>query len=404
MKTRMTELAGCLGMTEASSSPGVLLCWLPLMLGLLAASASGLPVEQLTNPGLESPYLTVNSTNSYGIVSGSFPSGWSDNSRYSGRHTVNVYAQETSGTVSGSAFRATISVQTGFGSGANLELYQNFYAVATRPYVARVWLKSSSSVNVTFGIRMATTPFTPRASTNCQVTSAWTLFTLNLSSATNETLTLEVKHTTPSVTVWVDEASCQVQDGQRGWFVSPDGADINAGTLDAPFQTLARAVTNLNAGDTLYLRGGTYRETLQLPRSGSRANPILVTAHNAEPVTLSGCDALAGPWSPTSNGIYAASAGGSLGFGYNQVFVDGTMQHEARHPDHGSFDLLSPATAALSVSSNYTVTCSAFNGKGDLTGARFFASVGSSWSWQNALIASNKTGTLFLNPATATTT
>ncbi len=404
MKKRIKQRAGCVGMTEASSSLGVLMCGLPLAFGWLAVTARGGAVEQLTNPGLESPYLTVNSTNSYGIVSGSFPSGWSDNSRYTGKHTVNVYAQETGGTVSGTAFRATVSLQSGYGSGANLELYQSVYAVASRLYVARVWLKSSSNVNVTFGMRMSSSPFTQRAVTNCQVTSAWTLFTLNLSSATNETLTFEVKHTTPSVTLWVDEASCEVQDGRREWFVSPDGSDTNAGTLAAPFQTLARAVTNLNVGDTLYLRGGTYRETLQLPRSGTRENPLFVAAYNAEPVTLSGCDALVGPWSFTSNGIYAASAGWTLGSGYGQVFVDGAMQHEARHPDHGSGDLLSPATVSLSVSSNYAVTCSAFDGKGDLTGARFFASVGSSWSWQNALVASNKTGTLFLNPATATTT
>jgi autotransporter-associated beta strand protein len=367
-------------------------------------SALGTPVEQLTNPGLESPYLTVNSSNSYGIVSGSFPGGWLDNSRYTGRHTDNVYTQEASGTVAGSAFRATASVLSGYSSGANLELYQNFYVVAQRTYAARVWLKSSANVTVTFGIRMIASPFSQRATTNCQVTTAWTLFTLNLASVTNETLALEVKHSTPSITLWVDEASCKVQDGQRGWFVSPGGSDTNAGSLASPFQTLARAVTNLNVGDNLYLRGGTYRETLQLPRSGSRENPITVAAYNAEPVTLSGCDEVAGPWSPTSNGIYAASAGWTLGSGYNQVFVDGTMQHEARHPDHGSSDLLNPATASLTVSSNYTVTCSAFDGKGDLTGARFFASVGSSWSWQNALISSNKTGTLYLNPATATTT
>jgi autotransporter-associated beta strand protein len=365
--------------------------------------ALGAPVEQLANPGLEAPYLTVSDTNLYGVISGSFPNGWSDNSRYIGRHTDNVYAQETNGTVAGSAFRATAYLQSGYVSGVNVELYQNFYVVAQRTYAAQVWLKSSANMSVTVGIRMIASPFSQRATTNCQVTTAWTPFTLSLSSVTNETLALEVKHNTPSITLWVDEASCKVQDGKRGWFVSPDGSDASAGSLGDPFRTLARAVTNLNVGDTLFLRGGTYRETLQFPVSGSRENPVTVTAYNAEPVTLSGCDVLAEPWSPTSNGIYAASAGWTLGPGYNQVFVDGTMQHEARHPDFGSSDLLNPATASLTVSSNYSVTCSAFDSKGDLTGARFFASVGSSWAWQNALISSNKTGTLFLNPATTST-
>ena len=381
---------------------GALPLWLSVVCVCVSTAAAS-PVEQLTNPGLESPYSAVNNTNSYGIVSGSFPYGWTDNSRYSGTHASNAYAQETSGTVSGSAFRATSAVQSGYSSGANTELFQTFYAVAQRSYAARVWLKSSVNTNVSFDIRMTVSPYSQRATTNCAVTTSWKLFTLNLTPATSEPLALEVKHSLSSVTLWVDEASCTVADGQRIWFVSPGGSDTNAGSLSAPFLTLARAVTNLNAGDTLCLRGGTYRETLQLAQSGTPEYPITVCAYNAEAVTLSGCDTLAGPWSPTSNGIYAASAGWTLGPGYNQVFADGAMQHEARHPDYGSSDLLNPATASLTVSSNYTVTCSAFDGKGDLTGARFFASVGQSWAWQTALIASNKTGTLYLNPSTVST-
>jgi autotransporter-associated beta strand protein len=374
-----------------------------LALASLAFPARGTPVELLANSGFEAPFSAVNNTNSYGIVSGSFPSKWADNSRYSGKHTVNVYTQEVSDTVSGSAFRVAASVQSGYGSGANVEMYQNFYAVAQRPYTARVWLKCSSPATVTLGIRMTVSPFTQRAATNCQASAAWTCFALNFTAVANELLAFEVKHGAPSLTLWVDEASCAVQDGHRSWFVSPDGSDSSAGSLAAPFQTLARAVTNLNAGDTLYLRGGTYRETLRLPQSGTPENPITVCAYSNENVTLSGCDVLAGPWSPASNGIYAASTEWTLGSGYNQVFADNAMQHEARHPDHGSSDLLSPATAPLSVSSNYTVTCSAFDGKGDLTGARFYASVGSSWSWQTAATVSNRTGALFLNPSTAST-
>ncbi len=368
---------------------------------LCCARAFSAPVELLTNPGLEAPYAAVSNTNSYGVVSGSFPSGWSDNSRYTDRHTVNTYAQETIGSASGSAFRVTASVQSGYSSGANVELFQTFYAVAQRPYAAHVWLKSSSNMNVTFGIRMTVYPYTQRATTNCAVTPAWTLFTLNLSSATNETLALEVKHSIPSVTLWVDEARCQVLDGQRIWFASPDGSDANTGSLAFPFLTLARATTNLNAGDTLCLRGGTYRETLRVPLSGSRENPIIVTAYNAEPVTLSGCDVLTNDWSYASNGIYTASTDWTLGSGYNQVFADGEMQHEARHPDHGSSDLLNPATVPLTMSSNHVATCSSFDGKGDLTGARFYAGVNPAWAWQNALVLSNRTGTLFLNPASA---
>ena len=90
------------------------------------------PVELLANPGLEEPYAAVGNTNSSGIVTGLLPSGWADNSRYSGTHTANTYAPETNDTVSGKALRADIAVQPGYGSGANFELYQPFLAVTQR--------------------------------------------------------------------------------------------------------------------------------------------------------------------------------------------------------------------------------------------------------------------------------
>lgn len=365
-------------------------------------SVNGEPVDQLANPGFEAPYGDVSGTNSYGSVGGAFPHAWTDNSRSTGRHTDNFYARETVGTVSGSALRASAAVQAGYSSGANLALYQTVHTVSGRLYSAGIWLKSDSNATVTVALRQPVSPYSSRVSATRAVGTAWTRVSLSLTPSVSEPLVFEVKCAFP-VTLWIDEAECAVADGRRAWFVAPAGSDDNPGSLDAPFRTLACAVTNLNAGDTLFLRAGTYRETLQPPQSGVPGSPITVTAYNGETATLSGCDALAGPWAPASNGIYAANAAWTLGPGYNQLFADGVMQHEARHPDHGADGLLYPVTASLAVASNHTVSCSAFDGKGDLTGARFYAGVGSSWAWQTALVASNKTGTLYLDPASAST-
>lgn len=43
------------------------------------------------------------------------------------------------------------------------------------------------------------------------------------------------------------------------YYVSPDGDDAQVGTKDAPFATLACAQRLVQAGDTVYLRGGVYR-------------------------------------------------------------------------------------------------------------------------------------------------
>ena len=45
------------------------------------------------------------------------------------------------------------------------------------------------------------------------------------------------------------------------YYVSPTGNDNAAGTLAAPFKTLEKGSSVLKAGDTLILRGGTYRST-----------------------------------------------------------------------------------------------------------------------------------------------
>ncbi len=45
------------------------------------------------------------------------------------------------------------------------------------------------------------------------------------------------------------------------YYVAPSGQDAAAGTLEAPFATVQRAQKAAHPGDTVYLRGGTYRMT-----------------------------------------------------------------------------------------------------------------------------------------------
>ncbi|MBN1577273.1 MAG: right-handed parallel beta-helix repeat-containing protein [Chitinispirillaceae bacterium] len=42
------------------------------------------------------------------------------------------------------------------------------------------------------------------------------------------------------------------------WYVAPKGDDANPGTIEAPFATLQKGHDKASAGDTVYLRGGTY--------------------------------------------------------------------------------------------------------------------------------------------------
>jgi hypothetical protein len=74
------------------------------------------------------------------------------------------------------------------------------------------------------------------------------------------------------------------------YYVSPSGNNANVGSLANPWQTLAFAASQLVAGDTLYLRAGTY---LRLDDShfaavGTSGNPIRLQAYAAEVVTIGG--------------------------------------------------------------------------------------------------------------------
>jgi MYXO-CTERM domain-containing protein len=53
------------------------------------------------------------------------------------------------------------------------------------------------------------------------------------------------------------------------YYVSPTGSDTSDGTLAAPFATLAKAHSAAAAGDTIWVRGGTYTITTQLVLSKS---------------------------------------------------------------------------------------------------------------------------------------
>src|SRR6187397_2019851 len=45
------------------------------------------------------------------------------------------------------------------------------------------------------------------------------------------------------------------------YYVAPGGNDSNPGTMELPFATLQRGHDIASAGDTIWIRGGTYRPT-----------------------------------------------------------------------------------------------------------------------------------------------
>jgi Right handed beta helix region len=138
------------------------------------------------------------------------------------------------------------------------------------------------------------------------------------------------------------------------WFVSPTGLDTNPGTIAAPFRTIQHGADAAGPGDTVYIRGGVYHESVVVHNSGTSAARIVFKNYNNERVTLDGADPITN-WSAAGNSVYTAPMSWNLGQGLNQVFVDGQMVNEARWPNT-TLDVSHPVLAtASSVTATSTV-------------------------------------------------
>ena len=103
------------------------------------------------------------------------------------------------------------------------------------------------------------------------------------------------------------------------YYVSPSGNNANAGTSSAaPVKTINKALEKVVAGDTVYLRGGTYREQVEVKRPGAAGKPITITNYPGEVAVIKGSDVVTG-WTHHSGSIWKKT-----GWPHNsqQVFVD----------------------------------------------------------------------------------
>ncbi|MEA3367523.1 MAG: DUF1565 domain-containing protein, partial [Planctomycetota bacterium] len=107
--------------------------------------------------------------------------------------------------------------------------------------------------------------------------------------------------------------------------VAPDGDDAAPGTHAAPLATIQSAIDRARPGDTVLVRGGTYRQTVRLTRSGRQGAPIRLLAMPGEEVILSGLDPLGLAWQKAKGAIYRARTDKR----FHQLFLDGRMMVEA---------------------------------------------------------------------------
>ncbi|NTV31009.1 hypothetical protein HGA91_03470 [candidate division WWE3 bacterium] len=72
------------------------------------------------------------------------------------------------------------------------------------------------------------------------------------------------------------------------FYVSTAGSDSNTGSIASPFRTIAKGVSALSAGDTLYIRSGIYSERVVVTQSGTTNARITVAGYPGETAIIDG--------------------------------------------------------------------------------------------------------------------
>ena len=88
------------------------------------------------------------------------------------------------------------------------------------------------------------------------------------------------------------------------FYVHPTkGSDTAAGSKDAPFKTIARAMKEVDGvgGEIDLAPGATFSEEIRIAKGGTQARPLIIDGHGA--VINMGTDVTKGPWTDTGNGF-----------------------------------------------------------------------------------------------------
>jgi hypothetical protein len=118
------------------------------------------------------------------------------------------------------------------------------------------------------------------------------------------------------------------------YYVAASGDDGNPGTETEPFQTFVRSVSALSGGDTLFLRGGPYSETLTVSdKTASLVNPITIQSYPGEQAVLDGlvdiAEIAAGPWALYTGSVYRIEITNDIW----QLIIDDQEMIRARWPN-----------------------------------------------------------------------
>ena len=74
------------------------------------------------------------------------------------------------------------------------------------------------------------------------------------------------------------------------YYVSPEGDDTHDGSVETPWRTINHSVSQLKPGDTLYIRGGVFHESIQITVSGTPNSIIKIQNYPEENPIIDGVE------------------------------------------------------------------------------------------------------------------
>ena len=123
--------------------------------------------------------------------------------------------------------------------------------------------------------------------------------------------------------------------GQTTYYVSNSIGDDNIGngSIDSPFETIGKAVSLIDAGDTVIIRGGVYHEEISIDNFlSSSSSPTLIKSFDGETVVIDGTIAIEGQWNDDNTNSSIKVVNG-IDDPVTQLFVGNEQMVMARWPN-----------------------------------------------------------------------
>jgi hypothetical protein len=180
-------------------------CCFALLLVCAAGAARADTAVELTNPGMEPPYIPVNLNG--GAISGAIASGWSDNSAWA--NATVQYDEDTSNPHSGLASQKVVVSSVGTGQ---VQFIQTFPLQAGNIYTASVWLRGTPGLQASLVIQQANFPYASYIQSSFSLTADWQQLTAAGYITTTEPAYLMVAIDAPG-TLWADDFALSFAPG-----------------------------------------------------------------------------------------------------------------------------------------------------------------------------------------------